>query len=843
MGKQQVKPSSVKSKSKEIGFSFEKFIPEKFHTPIFLILLLVLIAIYFSPIMFGGKTSSSGDLIQVKSLRQYVNAAEGVTVWNPYIFCGMPSVVTSMSLRWYDLTAALYSNVTQIYSSAFSDYNVIYTFSFIVLAFSTFFFMRTLGAGRGISFLTASATMFSTGILLLFQIGHITKLMSLSTLPFLLMMMFKFQKKIKLLDILLLVLGMHVLVLGAHVQIVFYFALLSAIYFIYFFVYSFVKKDSFLTKQLAKSIGIVAIAGVIALLMSFDTYSQIYEYKPYSTRGTKSVTEEGSTTGSSSNSYEYNTAWSFPTSDLLTFIIPSYNGFGKSTYKGELTQNREYEASTYFGEMTSVDVPMYMGILVLALAMYAIFARRKEPLIQFLGIVFLFFLLISFGKFFPLVYNMLYYTIPFFDNFRVPSMILHLIQLIIPVLAGFGLMRIISIRENKTPSTEKNIRIAALVFSALFILTLILGDSFASWFTARVTNFASSLGQTDQAQYFAAFASYMADMFRGDVQIAFALIAISLGLIYAYISNKINKQLLIALFSILIIFDLFRIGNRGASYADANQLNELFNEPEYISVIKKQNQKDPYRILNLKREGMGSISQNSNFNVYFLQEDFSGYSAVKPRSYQDIVETVTPANLTLWRMLGVKFIVTDQPYQPNGFIPVYMKENTNVYNNTTALPRLYFVDSVAQKSSQEILSAIKENAFDPKKLAFVNTLDFKFDKGDSTSTALIADYSNEKITANVSAKGNNFLFHGTTFLPGWKAYIDGAETKVYKTNHGFQGIVVPSGNHKVEFVYEPSGYAVGKTISLMLNILLFGGIATVVVFSLKKKNSVINVDA
>ena len=112
MGKQQVKPSAVKSKSNEIGFSLEKYIPEKFHTPIFLILLIVLIMIYFSPIMFGGKTSSSGDLIQVKSLRQYSNAADGVILWNPYILCGMSSAVISMSLRWSDFTATIYSIIS-----------------------------------------------------------------------------------------------------------------------------------------------------------------------------------------------------------------------------------------------------------------------------------------------------------------------------------------------------------------------------------------------------------------------------------------------------------------------------------------------------------------------------------------------------------------------------------------------------------------------------------------------------------------------------------------------------------------------------------------------------------
>lgn len=156
--------------------------------------------------------------------------------------------------------------------------------------------------------------------------------------------------------------------------------------------------------------------------------------------------------------------------------------------------------------------------------------------------------------------------------------------------------------------------------------------------------------------------------------------------------------------------------------------------------------------------------------------------------------------------------------------------------NETALPRIYFVDSVAQKSGVEILNAIKNNSFNPKQLAFVENLDFKFDKADSNSTVEIKKYADESVIAEVNAAGNNFMFFSTTYLPGWKAYVDNAETAVHKTNYGFMGIVVPKGKHSVEFVYEPKGFSIGKNISLILNILLLGGIG-VVIFLNKKKST------
>ena len=839
----QTKAFTAKGKQKEIGFSFAKYIPEKFQTPALLITILILILIYFSPVLFGSKTTYSGDLIQVKSLREYATKdRDNFSLWNPNIFCGMPAVATSMSIRWFDLTALGYSFASKAYSSFFHDYNAIYTFSFVILAFTAFFFMRSFGAGRGISFLVSVATTFSTGIVLLFYIGHITKLMSLAVFPFILMMLFRFQKQIKLLDVLLFILGIHVLVLAAHIQIVFYFALSAAIYFIYFFIRSFITRDKLLQVSLLKSLGILIATGVVALLMSFDTYSQLIEYKPYSTRGTQSVTETQTNGASATNdSYEYNTNWSFSPGEVLTFVIPSYYGFGNSTYNGPLTQNQDYQVNTYFGQMTSVDVAMYMGIVILALGILTLIIKRKDPFVQFIGIIIVLFIFLSFGRNIPFIFNLFYYHFPAFNNFRSPSMILHIIQLFFPILAGLGVMEIISLRDHKNVKFEKILKYCAIVFTCLFVIALVLNDSIGNWFSQRVSDYAAGLGNSQQgqqeSQQFTALAGYMTDMFKNDLAIGFALLALTFGLIYVFLSSKINKELFVAALVIVVLFDLFRISNRGASYTDSEQVNSLFKEPEYIAAIKKQNDNTPHRLLNIKQDGsMGSIQHNANFNVYFLQEDFFGYSSAKPRNYQDIMDVVGPANPTLWRMLNVKYLVTGHPLPPDVFTNIYQSKNEFVYQYNKALPRIYFVDSVFQRSPNDILVAIRNESFDPKKVVFVDKLDFKYDICDSTSTAQITRYKDESVTADVIAKGNNFLFFGTTYLPGWHAYIDAAPVKTYKSDYGFQGIVVPQGKHKVEFIYEPKYFFMGKYLSLLLNILLFGGIGFVY-YSSREKNS------
>ncbi|MFZ6032405.1 MAG: YfhO family protein [Melioribacter sp.] len=825
---------------KEYGFTIENLIPEKYRTALLLGIIILLLFVFFSPVMFGDKTTTSGDLVQIKSMRQYaLKEREGVSLWNPYIFCGMPAVVTSMSPRYYDLTAMLYSYASRIYSAAFKNYNAIYTFNLLLLAFTAFFFMRNFGASRGIAFITAVSAAFSTGIIVLFFIGHTTKLMSLSIFPFIMMMLFKFQKEIKILDVLLFIVGLHILVFGAHVQIVFYFGLAGLVYFIYYFAHAIATKNNVLRNQLFKSILVSIAAAAIALLMSYDTYGQLFEYKPYSTRGTESIVEkENKSAQSESDFYQYATNWSFSPGEVLTFVVPSYYGFGRSTYKGPLTNNQAVEVNTYFGQMPFVDTAMYMGVIVFALGIMTIFLRWKDPAVRYFTIVVLFFLLISFGRTFPVVYNFMYYYFPFFDNFRTPSMILHVIQIIFPVMAGLGLMKLAELRKEKNTARLKQFKNTALVFSGLFVFSIIFGGVISDWFVSRVNGYAAALSNQQQAQMFNALSGYMADMFRGDLQIAMALLSLTFGLIYAYLNKNIAKEVLLSAVAFLIIFDLFRIGNRGAHYEDSKRIEEMFRQPEYVTAIKSRNDKEPFRILNLKQDGsLGSISNNGNFNVYFLLEDFFGYSAVKPRAYQDIIDVVSPANVTLWRMANVKYIVTDRPYNPAGLTPIYQSQNTFVYENQTALPRLYFVDTVEIRKPIEILKAVANDEFDPREKAFIESGNLEVDGTDTTTSLTITSYSDEKITAKTATSGDNFLVFCTTYLPGWKAFVDGKKTETYKTNHAFIGIVVPEGSHEIEFIYKPDSFVVGKNLSLILNILLFASIAVTIIFTKKKKTS------
>jgi uncharacterized membrane protein YfhO len=80
---------------------------------------------------------------------------------------------------------------------------------------------------------------------------------------------------------------------------------------------------------------------------------------------------------------------------------------------------------------------------------------------------------------------------------------------------------------------------------------------------------------------------------------------------------------------------------------------------------------------------------------------------------------------------------------------------------------------------------------------------------------------NERQVYTVTATGNNLVFFSEVYYPvSWKAYIDGKETPIIKTNFAFRGLIVPKGQHTVEFRYESPKFEQGKTISLACNLMV-----------------------
>jgi hypothetical protein len=813
MSVKKIKKTAKKSVSEKptflSDFSIDKYIPEKYQTVFYLLVILLLFLFFFAPLYFGGMTFQSGDIVTSKSVKTYVENHEGgYTLWNPYVFGGMPAYALAVGYKWFNLIWIGVEALRRAFSSPFAVDYAKWTFYLLGLAYTMFAFFYYRTKNKLVSFVVALAVAFCTGIVVFLYIGHVTKLAALWVYPVLFLLLF---------------------------NIIFYTFFAVMIYFIYFFLRSLKQKDKHLTTQLVKSAVVFIVAIVVALLIQSDNFTQIYEYSPYSTRGTESILEKEAvaTEQSESDFYQYATNWSFSPGEVLTFIIPSYYGFGKSTYQGPLTQNKPVEVNTYFGQMPFVDVAMYMGVIVFFLALFSMIVNWRDPIVRFLTILSVTALLISFGRTFPPLYDLMFHYFPFFDKFRVPSMILVLVQLSFPLLAGLGLVRILSLRKEPDLKVQRLIRNAAIVFGGLFVISLLLASPIKDWFVGRIIE-SGEKGTRLQPLH-----DYMSNMFLTDARLAFLFTAAVFGMAYAFIKGKLSGDLFAIAVAVLILIDLFRVNHRGETYTDNAQQENLFIKPDYIQAIENTGDRSLFRVLNLKQDGsIGSLNQNSNFLTYFLQYDIYGYSGIKPRAIQDYYDVLgSPANSTFWRMLNVKYIVFDQAINQPGLLPIYNGTNSFLYQNQNALPRAYFVNRVEKKPSLEILNMVKNNQFDPLDMVFTEEEITGIDQPDSTAFVNITSFEDERIEIDVIASGSNFLFLGDTYFPkGWSASIDGTETEIYRANHGFRGIVVPKGEHKIVFRYLPESFVISKYVALLLSTLTILGLILGLFFRKKQKN-------
>lgn len=89
-----------------------------------------------------------------------------------------------------------------------------------------------------------------------------------------------------------------------------------------------------------------------------------------------------------------------------------------------------------------------------------------------------------------------------------------------------------------------------------------------------------------------------------------------------------------------------------------------------------------------------------------------------------------------------------------------------------------------------------------------------------TSKIVLKD--DEYLKARVNSNTDGILTLNDNYYFGWRAYIDGKETKIFRSNFLFRGIYFPKGSHIVEYKYQPESLKLGTGISfIFLIILLF----------------------
>jgi hypothetical protein len=810
-------------------------IPLKLQHPAAMFFLYLCLLIFFHSIVFDGKTYQSVDTIASHSWETLLKDAqvEGIyPLWNPYIFCGMPgyaSLTFSPLPDLNDFTTWAWWKVRYCSGYIFLEQKVgSLLFLYLVFGIGVYLLACKLFKNKPVALLVSLMTTFTTDVVLFIMLGHVTKIAVLAWFPYVFLLVEKLRERFSLIFALLLAVVVRLMIEPGHVQFIYYIYLALGFYLLFFFIRALIKKENW--KGILISGTSLVIATVFAFLMGADQHLSTLEYNPYSMRGTNAIINTSSTaqtkTVEGGLDYDYATLWSFSPGEMMTFFIPSWYGFGWHFYQGPLTQDREVRLNTYWGPQPQpVDNAHYMGIIVIVFAIIGFVKNRKEPFVQYMGITILVSLFVAFGKEFSLIYDLLYRYLPMFNKFRIPLMILMLVQFLTPILAGYGVVSFVTELKKMSPPQEKQWKYTLGFLALCFVVTLIgkgiLKDIYSSFFPVQEVGkvLAQYYGQDPRVLvmvYDFVFSSVITDILWGC-----ALLFVVFGAFYYYQKRKLKSTTLYCLLIIAVLFDLWRVALKPSDPRPKQESIQVMATPDFVKVLLQDTTQ--FRVLNVI-DGQPVYGDNSL--AYWRIQNAYGYQGAKMRIFQDMADVAGMGNPLVWQLMNVRYLISNRDESSPALVQVYNNPNTKVYGVRFALPRVFFVNRYEVSDNLGILKKIADRSFDPRDVAYVSEdIKTKIDPPLQGAEVAIVHYGIQDLEVLTTATGNNLLFLSEAFYPkGWKAFIDGKEIEILRLNYLFRGVIVPQGKHTVEMKFEPASFSTGRQISLAANIVVLIGI-------------------
>jgi hypothetical protein len=829
-------------------------IPERYQHLVAIAILFLSLIVFFNQLIFSGKMFTEADILASRSFDTFLTDAksEGVfPLWNPYIFCGMPSYgsLTVGGDRFFDISAQVLTRTSTVFSYIILNPAEGWVlFFYFVFACGIYLFTYQKVKSKFPAFIAAFASMFSMYIIIWVMTGHNTKIAVIAFFPYIFYTIERLREKFSWLLALLLVLLLHFSYMPSHVQMIFYMYLTLGVYFLFFLIRSLLKKkdphsaaeEAPAWKGIVRAGVILVMASALAFAMDSDKYLSVLEYNPFSMRGSNAIVstkQPGDTkTVQGGLDYDYATSWSFAPGEILTWVIPSWYGFGQVNYKGVFTGNQEGSVNFYWGPQPFTHAPQYMGLIVLILAVVGFVRNGKDPFVQFLGLMIVISLLISFGREFPLLYDLMYKYFPMFNKFRIPSMILVMIQIFVPILAAYGIASFLREHEQiqgvELQKRKKSILVwcgagagilvlVALTFESLLPRQAIqnLFSAFANYSLPR-DRVVEQVFRQIPPQASREIISQLSSMVTSDIYVAVGLLLVTCASLYTFIQRKMKLTTFAAILTLVIATDLWRVAAKPMEPHDKSLQKQAFAAPEYIKYVQRDT--SLFRVLEFKD---GRPPYNNMLAFWRIQSAY-GYQGAKMRAYQDMDDVIGMGNPLLWGLMNVKYIITNTTDSSAALGLVYNGRDMKVYGNRYMLPRAFFVNRYEVSDGLTILNKIKDLSFNPRDVAFfMEDPKISVEPAHPSAGAEIVRYGIQDLEIKTTTTGNNLLFLSETYYPvGWKAFIDGKEIPIYRANYLFRAVVVPPGVHKLEMKFEPKGFYFGKNLSLAANIFILGGL-------------------
>lgn len=839
--------------------SLKSFTPHLIAVGIFLLIT----AIYFSPVIFGGKALVQSDIMQYKGMSKEIvdfrKDHQEEAYWTNAAFAGMPAYQISS----YYIASKL--EYVQKLISFFLPHPIRYIF----LCFVGFYFLlQVLKIDTWLSIIGGLSFGLASYFFICIDVGHNSKMGAISYMaPVLAGIILLFRGKI-LPGFALTTFFLTMEIFSNHPQITYYLGFIVLFYVLSELVNSWKEKT---LPAFFKRSALLGAAAILALGVNITSLWATADFSKYTIRGASELTLNAdgtpkSTTATTSGlDRDYVTQYSYALDETMTLLIPNFKGgssshaIGKSEAGEKILSKMDPQQANiaaqvytqYFGDQPIVAGPVYLGAIVMFLFALGLFVVKGSLKWALVGATILS-IWLSLGKNDPLgLTNFMLDYFPAYNKFRAVSMTLVIAGLTIPLLGILAIDRILKTKNFLTEkislpfkqmlSGQKILIISFALTGGIAFLCWLAPDMFNDYASANDGYEVSSILQRndwpeDQIKSFVdstlpAAGEIRKAIVKADALRSFLFILLAAGAIWLYAKNKIvNRKILIGALLVLVMADMIVVDRRylnNESFEPKSESKNPFAKigRPHTADLEIQKDKDPnFRVWNtLARPDQDGITS-------YFHKSLGGYSGAKLRRYQELIDFhINRRNMPVINMLNTKY-----------FIFSGEKNNIMAYPNPDALGNAWFVNEyrIVANPDSEITALSK---FDPSTTAIVDkqfegsVTGLQPDKDSLAGIKLTSYKTNNLVYESNSSSERLAVFSEIYFANGWNAYVDGKLTPHFRANYVLRAMRVPAGKHTIEYKFEPSIVQTGEKISTASMVLLFLLCGGAVFMELRKK--------
>ncbi|QWV92759.1 YfhO family protein [Geomonas oryzisoli] len=688
-------------------------------------------------------------------------------------------------------------------------------FHFFVGAAGVYCYCRLIGASRFASFLGGLIFVVAPENASLINAGHVMKIATISITPW---AFYFFERGLQNKRVIFFLTSGIVLAFQffhGHWQVAYYTCLAIG-------VYGIARSVGIIVKEPGGKKEIMRLLGLNTVLLVFFLTTVSISLLPlanWAKDTNRSGNAGGRVTASAGDVRQTNAvmnreeamSWSLPPEEIAAFVIPGMFGLSRQE-GGENPKNIE---SYYWGRMVFTQTVSYMGLLPwLLLPLPLIFRRDRYTWLALSAVVVG--ILFSMGKYTPF-YNLLFDYFPGINRFRVPKMIMF-----IPVM-GLGVLSALAVDLLLDPAvrTSRAFKRYVIGVVVLPIVLLVLVGVEVTTGNFWVNKFIDIIGQpTRYEPQSDKLVLQRWNNLINETWIAAGLAAIFAVVFAMYQRGKLAAKMLPFVLIGLFLVDTGRVNSKFMFLVDEPHKAATVQAPD-IAFLAKQPKE--FRALPLGGDPMPYIA--SRIPVMFTS------NPVQQQRWQEFLDNFNLAS-TMPDILNVRYVVaTKEQYEQDKaalagkYVPVFTSPNgaMMVLENKTVLPKAWLAPVAVQvQNPADVLGALQNPQFQPSIIAIVEspppipmlgpgaTL-----PGTGPGQVRINKYEAEKIDLDAAVTMNSMLVMGEKYYKGWKATVDGKIAEIYPVNHVLRGIYLTPGMHKVEMVFDPTPFKIGKYLTLV----------------------------